>query len=955
MAKQKRTFTKSDVLRSLGVLLALFGTSLLLSPLTRLRYLAYPLHFLFGDIGLWVFSLLAIEGGLHLIFHKIWKAYPRRVVLGIFLFLLGGWVLLSAIYGLPLGETALTDFVSGLNAAYETGGPALYFSPLLAPGFLGTSSLLALSSPGAWLAYLVSSAAMALGLILLFWPLLVMAFRAIRLRGALKKARKLQAEEEVEATIGDDYIPPEFASDAPVLTFAPERKSESEPIPLMPERKPSEPTESIRFAPAGGSTLPPRSVLRSAKGPTPTPVEGNPVTPMPPTAPIEIDTPVFASPAQAPRPAGLREARFVPAQPVSESAGAPATPVAPPPSQPAPHVSVFDPAALVPNVPAAPEPKPAEEPKPVSEPVVPVPARPVTGTIAMPVIPAPETQEFTFEEEESDEDLAPVVPINDPIVLTPNPSVIITPEVPEPEPEIPPVEEEEEEEVDDDLEGPLPPYTFPGVDLLSEGTSSQDLAAMEEQCRAKAESIDRIFADFGVGAHVSEFLIGPSITRYSIAADAGVSVSAIARVIPDLEVRLGGVPVRFVERVYGLACSALEVANETRRTVSFKEVFQALPARTETADLHIPFGVDIAGKLREADLAKFPHMLVGGTSGSGKSIFAHGILMSLVMRNRPEDLKLILIDPKRGVEMAPYKDLPHLLCPIIKEAKPARNALKKLCDLMDKRYLAFEEVGVRDIKSYNADYALPEGKKRMPYVVVLVDEFSDLVGECKEISDYVLRIAQKARACGIHLIVATQRPDVKVITGTIKSNLLCRVALTVASYNDSATILGQSGAEDLYGMGDMLIDCQELSKRDFVRAQGCFCTGREMKAVCDFIRAQLPPKYDPDFLNLEGDEDESSGPEIRDGTYMPEAPTISNQELKKMADEDKYQYVKSVIMTREYCSISMIQREFEVGFPRAGKILARLQAEGIVASPGDTPNNSKGCRVLVHADPSSES
>ena len=174
--------------------------------------------------------------------------------------------------------------------------------------------------------------------------------------------------------------------------------------------------------------------------------------------------------------------------------------------------------------------------------------------------------------------------------------------------------------------------------------------------------------------------------------------------------------------------------------------------------------------------------------------------------------------------------------------------------------------------------------------------------------------------------------------------------MTVASSTDSQTILGVGGAEDLYGYGDMLIDCQELSKRDFTRAQGCLATGHEMKAVCDFVRAQMKPSYDPEFLHLE-DEEEESGPEIRDGGYAPVAPTMSSQELRKISDEEKYQYVKSVIMTREYCSISMIQREFEVGFPRAGKILAKLQAEGIVASPGDAPNNSKGCRVLVHEDP----
>ncbi|MDY6391456.1 MAG: DNA translocase FtsK, partial [Bacilli bacterium] len=710
----------------------------------------------------------------------------------------------------------------------------------------------------------------------------------------------------------------------------------------------------------------------------------DPTPAMPSTSPREVSSPSPSSYSQNPvRQAGLQEAFFVPSgEPRPERPSFKQEAPQEEPKQVAPSPVPAEPAPLFPASPriavateSRPEPQEEvmEEPAPSYAPKIdalPVQSEPSyerqvdTSSLLHEVKPADTITLADSEEEEE----AYEPPKNDPIVLTPDPTVILTPEtvnpIPEPEtkeeapqsddpiPDYDPPKAPETHNFEDENEGPLPRYVFPDASLLDEGKGESDKEAILAECAEKARLIDQIFADFGVGAHVTEYLVGPSITRYSIAADPGVSVSTISRYIQDLEVRLGGVPVRFVERVLGLACSALEVANTTRRIVPFKEVFVGLPKRKDSADLHIPFGIDIAGTLKEADLGKFPHMLVAGTSGSGKSIFAHGILMSLVMRNRPEDLKLVLIDPKRGVEMAPYKDMPHLLCPIVKEAHPAKNALKKLCDVMDERYEVFARTEVRDIGSYNRDYAIPNGKKRMPYIVVFVDEFADLVGECKEISEYVLRIAQKARACGIHLIVATQRPDVKVITGTIKSNLLCRVALTVASSTDSQTILGVGGAEDLYGYGDMLIDCQELSKRDFVRAQGCLATTHEMKAVCDFVRAQMKPHYDPNFLNLE-DEEEESGPEIRDGGYAPAAPSVSSQELRKMADEEKYQYVKSVIMTREYCSISMIQREFEVGFPRAGKILARLQNEGVVAA-AETSNNSRGCRVLIHEDPSGD-
>ncbi len=928
MAERKTPrFSPSSVRVTGGTLLALFALMLLLSPCTRLRYLAYPLHFLFGNSGLWVFSLLLLEGGLHLVFRPKWIAYPRRAKLGILVAAIGLWALIGQAAGLPLVPN---DFAAALNETYAVGGPALYAGSELMPGYFGCALLTLLNGAGLWLGYLLSIAILLLGLVLaLFRPLrfAIVSLRAKVVLSAAEKGRRIERDEygnerfevqpEEDLTVNPAIPQTPVREEPPALTFsAPRAEASNGPI---------------VFARAGGNTLPSRRELRGKATEVPTP-SGTPVTAYPPTAPVEIPTPQFPS-AKPIRTSGLREAVFT-----LPGMDAPAPePPTPGPEAPATPAEPDFLAGITPNIPVA---TPVE--KPESAVVAPVPE------------PEPEEDEEPVVIDDSDIDEAPM-PTNDPIVLTPNPTSIVPPE-PEPEPEpvkAPEPEPEPEPEVDDDEETPLPPYTYPPSSLLALGESVDNAEKIRAECERRSHEIDTIFANFNVGAHVSDFLVGPSITRYSIVTDPGVSVSTVARVISDMEVLLGGVSVRYVERVFGMACSAIEVANETRRTVPFKEVFEALPPYSETADLHIPFGVAIDGSLKEANLSKFPHMLIAGTSGSGKSIFAHGILMSLIMRNRPENLKLVLIDPKRGVEMAPYKDLPHLFCPIIKEAKPARNALKKLCEVMDQRYERFSETSVRDIGSYNADYALPNHKKRMPYIVVFVDEFADLVGECKDISDYVLRIAQKARACGIHLIVATQRPDVKVITGTIKSNLLCRVALTVASTVDSQTILGVGGAEALYGYGDMLTDCQELSKRDFVRAQGCLAVPKEMKAVCDFIRGQMGPQYDPAFMNLEG-EDEDSGPEVRDGGYAPIAPMPVNPDGRKASDEEKYQTIKRAIMTREYCSISMIQRTFEVGFPRAGKIFARLVSEGIVAAPGDAPNNSRGCPVLVHELPEEE-
>ena len=365
----------------------------------------------------------------------------------------------------------------------------------------------------------------------------------------------------------------------------------------------------------------------------------------------------------------------------------------------------------------------------------------------------------------------------------------------------------------------------------------------------------------------------------------------------------------------------------------------------------VPFGVKITGECVYANLCEFPHLLLAGTTGSGKSVFVHSILLSLIMRNRPEELKLVLVDPKR-VEMTKYKDIPHLLCPIVKEPVHAKNALKKLVEEMERRYRLFDHAAVQKIEEYNSDYAPTYHKKKLPYIVIVVDEFADLVQNCKEVSEYVLTLGAKARACGIHMIIATQRPDSKVISGTIKANLPTAVALSVRSSVDSQVILGSGGAEDLAGHGDMLIDCAQIAKKEFVRAQGCFVDNKELRAVPDYTRLQQQVKYHPAFLDLDDKEEEVPEPSYGGNPADPSA--MPSPSAAAASDgEAKYQYIKSVIMTREFASISQIQRDFSVGFPRAGKIFARLQKEGIVDT---TPvSSSKGCRVLVHEDPSSSS
>lgn len=486
-----------------------------------------------------------------------------------------------------------------------------------------------------------------------------------------------------------------------------------------------------------------------------------------------------------------------------------------------------------------------------------------------------------------------------------------------------------------------PSYEFPPLDLLKE--YPVDPAAENQNkllCQQRMELINQTLDNFHAGAHAISYTIGPSVTRYDIQVDAGVTVSSINKYVTDISARLGGLNARYEEIILGKTTSGLEIPNEKSTMVSFKDVISHLP-QDPSKNMYIPFGVDISGNYISADLTAFPHMLVGGTSGSGKSVFAHGIIASLIMRNRPEDLKLVLVDPKR-VEMTKYENIPHLLCPIIKEPSQAKVCLDKLIDVMEQRLVLFEFAGVRNIRDYNEKYCPKAGTEPIPFIVVFIDEYADLSDTCKNIGESVVRIAQKARAVGIHLIVATQRPSVNVITGVIKANLDTRVSLRVKTAQDSMTILTKAGAERLNGYGDMLVDCPKVSHGTFVRCQGCFIEDEELMAITDFIKAQQTVKYDPNFTDLS---DHSNDSKIAE----------QNEKIERAAQREKekgdlYETIKADIMLQEYTSISKIQRTYGVGFPRAGKIFQQLQKDGIVGVP-DSQSSAKGARVLIH-DPS---
>lgn len=477
-------------------------------------------------------------------------------------------------------------------------------------------------------------------------------------------------------------------------------------------------------------------------------------------------------------------------------------------------------------------------------------------------------------------------------------------------------------------------WVSPSSDLLNVYETEEAQQANISIANERVEIINQAFVDLKAGAHVESFTIGPSVTRYNIVYDPNSVSRNIDRIVDDVSIRLRGVTARFVPIVSGETYSGLEVPNAQITTVGFKEIYDQLPD-VKSHPLAVAFGKDISGNVVSADFDEFPHLLVAGTTGSGKSIYIHSIICTLIMRMSPEELRIALVDPKK-VEMTKYREMPHLLCPIISEASKAKVMLDKLAVEMNDRYSKFVEADdASNIKQYN-EWAVENKKPKMPYIIVVLDEYADLVDNCKEISSPVVQIAQKARAAGIHLLISTQRPSTNVITGVIKGNLPTHVALMTSSYTDSMTILGEGGAEKLLGKGDMLVQSPLVSRVGVTRLQGCFIQNKEIVRVVGYLREHYETIYDENYLDLEDHSKIAAANAINSGEVIKEADA---------AEEEKYQSIKELVQTQEFISISKIQREYGVGFNRAGRFFLRLQREGIVSTEQD--GTTKGCRVLV--------
>lgn len=456
-------------------------------------------------------------------------------------------------------------------------------------------------------------------------------------------------------------------------------------------------------------------------------------------------------------------------------------------------------------------------------------------------------------------------------------------------------------------------YRLPGMNLLSE-PMIVDHTANRHQAEINRTLLNNKFESLGMRAEVRDYLLAPAFTRFQIEVESDVKIGVFNQYKNDIMMALSAERINILTPIPGTSYVGIEVPNTRRSTVSFKEVFQSLPPQKKEDKLLTGIGKDITGNTVSFDISATPHLLVAGTTGSGKSVCINTIICSLLMRASPDEVRLLLVDPKR-VEMNIYAKIPHLLCPVVTDAKQAAMALKRIVEVVDERYTLFNSANKKNIDLYNK-FMRDSGQEPLPYYVVVIDELADLMLiASKDVEDSILRITQLARAAGIHLIVATQRPSVDIITGVIKANIPSRIAFAVSSLFDSRTILDTSGAEELLGKGDMLLSLTGAMITQ--RVQGAFISDDEIERIVEFVSKQRAPNYEPRFLDLDPpamqaqfDFDDSSG--------------------DQSSDDLLYQDILDHISNLKQVSTSYLQRKFNIGFSRGARMLDRLEDEGYI-------------------------
>lgn len=487
-------------------------------------------------------------------------------------------------------------------------------------------------------------------------------------------------------------------------------------------------------------------------------------------------------------------------------------------------------------------------------------------------------------------------------------------------------------------------YKLPSINLLDKPkkkTKGTDQSIIEKNITV----LENVLKDFKIIGKVVEVHIGPSVVQYELEIASGTRVNKITSINREISLALAKKDVRIEAPIPGKNTVGIEFANDTPTPVSFYEIINSRKMQgAMDKKLMVPLGKSIMGDIGVCEVNKMPHLLIAGTTGSGKSVCVNGIICSILMRAKPDEVKLIMVDPK-VVELSVYNGIPHLLRPVVTDPKQAAIALKKMVDEMERRYSVFSESKTKNIEGYNA-YVEKENakitdeelkKEKMPYIVIIIDELADLMMvAAKEVEDSILRITQKARAAGMHLIVATQRPSTEVITGLIKANIPSRIAFSVGSGIDSRTILDQTGAEQLLGKGDMLF--LPIGMNSPLRIQGSFITDEEIGRIINYVSEQQEVQYDDDMMKLDVEETSDSAPASSDGAVVEDK------------DDPLYNEIVEFVVSSQKASASLLQRRFKLGYNRAARIIDLLEERGIIGPA----NGSKPREVLIQLDHSEE-
>ena len=430
-----------------------------------------------------------------------------------------------------------------------------------------------------------------------------------------------------------------------------------------------------------------------------------------------------------------------------------------------------------------------------------------------------------------------------------------------------------------------------------------------------AERLTAVLNEFGVHASINNISIGPSITKYELKLETGTRVNKIMSLQDDIKLALAAKDIRIEAPIPGKPAVGVEIPNLVSSMVSFKEVFKNIPDKYKDNKLVVPLGKDVNGQVIYAELNKMPHLLIAGATGSGKSVCVNTIISSILMRAKPDEVKLILVDPKK-VELSNYNGVPHLLAPVVTDPKKAAATLRETVSEMERRYDLFAGANVRKIETYNqyvenknqendAEHQL----EKLPYIVVILDEVADLMMVAsKDVEDCIMRIAQLARAAGIHLIVATQRPSTDIITGVIKANIPSRIAFAVSSSIDSRTILDCTGAEKLLGKGDMLF--LPMGSNSPIRVQGAYVDDSEVEAITYYTTKQQEASYDERYTNVK--------------------PISAVAASKEEQEDEEYEMCRAFVIQAQKASTSLLQRQFRIGYNKAARIIDQLEADGII-------------------------